>query len=332
MELIPLLTEALNDGSYKIGQSTSFVITRPKFREVWAADFIDRVVHHVVLGRIQHQFQKQFIQDSYACIAGRGSLYGTYRIHKKLRQATENWTKPAYYLQADIANFFVSIDKNILADLILPYIDDLHVRELTRQLIWHDPTEDFKKNSPQRLYTQVPQHKSLLKCPYWKGLPIGNLSSQFFANVYMNLLDQFIKRVLKIEHYGRYVDDIILIGDNPQELNEAFKKIEEFATKKLGIKFHPNKTNRNTADKGIDFCGYILLPYRRYTRVRTVNSLKEVLRGTDKKGGLWGSCVNSYLGITSHSNSYNFRKSLVEEFKVPLECNYSKTLLKRFPK
>jgi len=226
---LPRLTHELNTGEYQIGRSTCFAITKPKFREVWAAEFRDRIVHHVIINRIQHQFQKQFIHDSYACIKGRGSLHGARRIHKKMRQASENWTKKANYLQADIANFFVSIDKNVLSDLILPHIQCVRTRELTRQIIWHDPALNHIKTSPERLLQQVPRHKSLFNCCYGKGLPIGNLSSQFFANVYMNALDQYVKRELKIKHYGRYVDDIIMIGDCPTELNEAFEKVRTFA-------------------------------------------------------------------------------------------------------
>lgn len=330
-EEIPRLTHELNNGSYQIGVSTAFVITWPKFREVWAADFRDRIVHHAIVNRIQHQFQKQFIYDSYACIKGRGSLFGASRVDKHMRQASENYTKKAHYLQADIANFFVSIDKAVLCDLILPRIADKRTREITSQIIWHDPTTNHIKNSPHSLFQQVPKHKSLFNCDKGKGLPIGNLSSQFFANVYMNVIDQLAKRELGIKWYGRYVDDIVLIGHCPAELNKAFKEIQAVAEEKLKIKFHPNKTNRNIVSNGMDFCGYIIMPNRAYVRKRTVSAMRKIgfseLRYTDPIK--WASSMNSYLGICQHANSFNARKRLAIETGARFSPKLTKVIVNR---
>lgn len=330
-EAIPQLTEELNNGTYEIGASTVFVITWPKFREVWAAAFRDRIVHHVVVNRIQHQFQKQFIYDSYACIKGRGSLFGANRIHQHMRKASENWTKPAHYLQADIANFFVSIDKNVLSSLILPFIDCQKTRALTSQIIWHDPTTNYIRNSPLSLFNQVPQHKSLFNSGYDKGLPIGNLSSQFFANVYLNALDQLVKRSLGVRWYGRYVDDVVLIGHDPAKLNAAFKDMEALVEEKLKLRFHPNKTNRNIVSNGMDFCGYILLPYRIYARRRTVSAMKRVAFSPDRYNNpaRWASRVNSYLGILGHASSFNARRQLAIRTRARFSPRLNKVVVTR---
>lgn len=306
------LTRELNAGRYRIGRSVCFVVTWPKYREVWAAQFRDRIAHHLIYNRLAEQFHRRFIYDSYACIPGRGTLFGCRRIHQHMRQATENWQKPAHFLQADIANFFVSIDKSVLAELVLGRIKDAATRKLAEQIIWHDPTVNPLLNSPPKLFRCVPRHKSLFHCGSGKGLPIGNLSSQFFANIYMDELDQLVKRRLGIRWYGRYVDDVVLIDHDPQKLNAAFEVMQEFAEHRLKIQFHPNKTSRNTVDKGINFCGQILLPHRTYVRNRTARALRrEALgprRNNDPAG--WASTVNSYLGHCRHANSYNLRRQL----------------------
>jgi hypothetical protein len=288
------------------------VVTRPKYREVWAANFRDRIVHHIIYNRIAERFLRRFIHDSYACIPGRGVLFGADRIHRFMRQATENWQRRAWFLQADLANFFVSIDKEVLQGLIFRHVEEEPLRRLIAQIIWHDPTRNPRQNSPDHLFACVPPHKSLFNCGPQRGLPIGNLSSQFFANVYLDALDQYVKRDLKVRWYGRYVDDVVLVGHDPQELNRTFAKMCEFAEQRLGARFHPDKTVRNTCDKGINFCGQILKPHRKYIRTRTARAMKAVAHDTQRQtdSALWTARMNSYLGQCRHANTFHLRKQL----------------------
>ena len=301
----------LSDRSYEIGRTRAFVVTEPKVREVWAGQFRDRVVHHVMYNRIFERFHKKFINDTYACIPGRGVLHGAGRIHGFMRRATENWQKKAWFLQCDLKNFFVSIDKDVLWELSSPLLHEPEIRWITHKIIYHDPTDNPILTSPRHLYHQVPWHKSLFNSQ-GRGLPIGNLSSQYFANVHLNPLDQFIKRDLGVKFYGRYVDDLILIGRDPQWLSECFKAMQEFAEKKLRVEFHPNKTITNTVDRGVNFCGQILKPWRNYVRSRTARSMRRsgmsCERYQDRK--LWKSRVNSYLGFCRHACTYRLRKNL----------------------
>jgi hypothetical protein len=319
------LMRDLNNGNYRIGRSIAFVVSYPKWREVWAAQFRDRVVHHVIYNRVAARFYRRFINDTYACIPGRGALMGVERIHQFTRQATENWQRPAHFLQADLANFFVSIDKDILFGLLCRHIDDAETRNLTAQVLFHNPTRQPVINSPAWKFRHVPRHKSLF-CSDGKGLPIGNLSSQFFANVYLDALDQFVKRELKVRWYGRYVDDVVLIGHDPAELNRAFQAMQGFAQQSLGLTFHPNKTQRNTVDRGINFCGYIMKPHRRYVRRRSTNAMRQVAgsheRESDPEG--WAAIMNSYLGLCQHANTYNLRKSLAVETGIAFRGQLTK--------
>jgi len=324
------LHRELNDGSYRIGRSTCFVVSYPKWREVWAANFRDRIVHHVIYNRLADHFYRRFIHDSYACIPGRGSLFGARRVHGFMRSATEGWQRRAWFLQADLANFFVSIDKGVLAGLVLRHVDTPWLRRLVSQVIHHDPTRNPIVNSPIWKFREVPRHKSLFYSR-GRGLPIGNLSSQFFANVYMNELDQLVKRELGIRWYGRYVDDVVMIGREPQQLNAAFEVMEAFVGERLRGAFHPSKTVRNTCDKGINFCGYILKPHRVYLRRRSVRAMQQVARSNARHldPERWAAQVNSYLGLCRHANTYRLRRQLAIETGATFAPHLTKVKAKR---
>lgn len=195
------LHDELSDGSYKPGKSICFAIARPKPREVWAADFRDRIVHHLLYNHISPRFHARFIADSCACIPGRGTLYGAKRLESKVRSITKNWSKPAYYLKLDLANFFVSIDKNILRELIAKRVTEPWWMKLAETILFHDPRQNYELRGAPRMLDLVPPHKRLTNHPAHLGLPIGNLSSQFFANIYLDELDQFCKHQLQAKHY-----------------------------------------------------------------------------------------------------------------------------------
>jgi len=155
------LFDELQDGSYTPGKSICFVITRPKAREVWAAEFRDRIVHHVLHNHISPRFYRRFIADSCACIPGRGTLYAAQRLDAKVRSITQNWTKPAHYLKCDLANFFVSIDKNILCQLLANQITEPWWLRLTETILFHDPRLNFEMRGDPALLERVPAHKRL---------------------------------------------------------------------------------------------------------------------------------------------------------------------------
>lgn len=297
------LYRELMDGSYQPGTSICFVVTRPKPREVWAADFRDRVVHHLLYNRIAERFHRSFSADSCACIPGRGTLYGAKRLEHKVRSITQNWLQSAYYLKLDMANFFVSIDKNILRDLLAKKIDEPWVMRLAETILFHDPRENVRIKGAEKLLDLIPPHKSLFNQPPHLGLPIGNLSSQFFANVYMDALDQHVKHRIGAKHYIRYVDDMILLHESPAWLNSAAVEIGNFATKRLGLLLNPRKTILQPIHRGVDFVGQIIKPWRRVLRRKTLDNATAML--AEKNGEDLMMSANSYLGLlrqTSHSH------------------------------
>lgn len=295
------LHDDLLAGTYRPGRSICFVVTRPKAREVWAAAFRDRVVHHLMYNHVAPRFYASFIADSCACIPGRGTLYAAKRLESKIRSASENWSKPIFYLKCDLANFFVAIDKQVLRQQLARKITEPWWLALAETILMHDPREDYVLRSPPQLFNRVPQHKRLTVQPAHLGLPIGNLSSQFFANVYLDALDQFAKHQLSAKHYVRYVDDFVFLHESPQQLNEWREKVEAFLPR-LGAKLNPSKTILQPVDRGVDFVGHIIKPWRRTTRKR---SLAQALKRTASAPSEdLRETANSYFGLlgqASHS-------------------------------
>jgi RNA-directed DNA polymerase len=295
------LYDDLVSGTYGPGRPICFVITRPKAREVWAAAFRDRIVHHLMYIRVAPRFERTFIADSCACIKGRGTLYGAKRLEGKIRSVTQNWSRPAHFLKCDAANFFVSIDKGILLGLLLAKISEPFWRWLTELILMHDPRADFEyRGDPARL-DLVPRHKRLTEQDSNHGLPIGNLSSQFFANVLLNELDQFVKHVLRVRHYSRYVDDMIFLDESPARLNEILAEVTAFLPRHLGIRLNPSKTILQPIDRGVDFVGQVIKPWNRYTRHRTVTEAVRRIAEVDEADFL--PVANSYFGLIGQASS-----------------------------
>lgn len=297
------LHDELAGGHYRPGRSICFVITRPKPREVWAAAFRDRIVHHLLYRRVAPAIEASFIADSCACIPGRGTLYAARRLEAKIRSASENWSRPLWYLKADIANFFVSIDKHILDELLAARIRDPWWLALARLVLWHDPRIDVDVRGDPRRLALVPPHKRLVNQSVDFGLPIGNLSSQFFANVYLDVLDRFVKHELRARHYIRYVDDLVLLHESPQQLNAWHAAIASFLPARLGLELNPRKTILQPVTRGVDFVGQVIRPWRRTIRRRTFHESLARVGALDPEDV--HQSANSYFGLlrqASHSH------------------------------
>lgn len=289
------LFEDLHTGRYQPGPSICFIVTRPKAREVWAAGFRDRVVHHLLYNRLGPRFEHSFIADSCACIKGRGTLYAVERLEAKIRSVTQNWSRPAWYLKADVANFFVAIDKRRLWNLLEARIGEPWWRDLAATVLFHDPRPDVDlRCSPEQLLL-VPAHKRLANQPEYRGLPIGNLSSQFFANVYLNELDQFVKHQLRAPHHIRYVDDFVLLHESRAWLASTLAEIDAFLPRELGVQLNPRKTILQPIERGVDFVGQVIKPW--YRRIRPRLAREAVMRVKAAPPDDLIARTNSYFGL-----------------------------------
>lgn len=304
--LCDLYNELIHNMYYP-GRSICFVVKHPKIREVWASNFRDRIVHHVLYNRYSTQFYNSFIHDSYACIPGKGTLKAAERVQHFMRSCSENNTKDAWFMKADVANFFMSIDKNILDGLLAKKITDPWWLDLTRIILHHNPKDNVYIKSSKKTMRLVPCKKSLIYNKTGFGLPIGNLSSQFFANVYMNELDQYAKHVLKAKYYARYVDDIVMVDNDGTVLHEKYELMDKFVKEQLGLAFHPNKKEINKIEHGVNFVGYIIKPHTKYIRNSTLCNLYRKMEAEFACVKKERAVVNSYFGMLRHTNGYNER-------------------------
>lgn len=312
LQNLVLLVEELSRGQYQPTRSVCFVAKQPKLREIFAADFRDRVVHHLLVPRLEALFEPKFIHDSFACRLGKGTHAAMRRLRVFMNQATRGGRRPAWFLQLDVRSFFMSIDKAVLCGIMEKHVKEPALLDLTRRLILHDCTTRYVYKGLPGLLQRVPEHKSLFHALPGKGLPIGNLTSQFFANVYLNELDQYVKHTLKARCYLRYVDDFILVHESKDELVRMKSAIELYLSDKLKLSLKPDAILKRVSE-GADFIGYIVRPDYVLARNRVVGNLKAMLDRFEKV--IVGRGVVGNKGFVLHR--------LPEEIKVDLRQRLS---------
>lgn len=345
--LFKLLFE-LNNDTYEISRALCFVVIKPKIREIWASDFRDRVIHHLITRKIESFYETKtfpfsFLNSSYANRKEKGTL----KAVKKL----ENLIKTnSYYLKLDIESFFNAIDRTILLDILNKDLKLINFENkqiflnLFKKISSYNYTKNYTKKSSSDLFKLVPFHKSLFSSESKnKGLPIGNLTSQFLSNVYLNKLDYFVQKELKFKNYIRYVDDFIILSNNKDELKGLIQIISIFLKQELGLNLHPKKIILNQTKQGIDFLGYYIKPKYTLVRKNVVQNLKEKLylslydtnsnekkRLTRKEVEKLQNIVNSYFGHFKHAKSHNLKykmtKKLDEYFNLEKKLNNSEFL------
>jgi len=274
------LCHELREGRYQIGTSLCFLSHTPKLREIFAPSFRDRVVHHLLVSMLEEMYESKLIYDVYNNRKDKGT-------HRAVKRAKRFTLSHSYYLQLDIKGFFYHLNKDILYAILYedikkyatkyPYSDIAKYQNeiliLSYQIIKHDPCQDYIFKGDQRALEALPPHKSLFKIPSNRGLAIGNLTSQFFANVYMNRFDHFIKRQLKVK-YIRYVDDFVLFGQDEDILLSYKKEIEDYLSRYLALELREDSRLSKVSD-GLDFLGYIIRPHYILSRQRVVNAFKQ---------------------------------------------------------
>jgi len=322
------LCEEINNGTYQIGRSIAFIVDKPVKREIFAADFRDRVAHHLIIGKLNQLFEKQFINDSYSCRIGKGTHIGIQRVDKFIRQCSANYTKDCYMLKLDLQGFFMSINKNILFEKLSHFIQAKYhatnkelIVKLCKQIIYNDPTQNCIVKGKRSDWDALPETKSLFHSKPNCGLPIGNLTSQVFANFYMNSFDHYVKNDLKIRYYGRYVDDFVIVHEDKEYLKKLIPQLAEFLQSELHLTIHPKKIYFQHYSKGVKFLGTVILPNRIYIANRTKgnfynaiekqNQITQNHKPTKEEQQAFQSSMNSYLGIMKHYKTYKLRKDMI---------------------
>jgi len=263
---------------YKHGSYEPFSICDPKQRQIHKATVQDRLVHQLVVSAIEPLFERTFIHDSYSCRKNKGTHAAVTRLRSFLRKASKNNSRVVYALKLDIHRFFASVDHQILIAFLRKQINDPKTLQLLDEILGsHCITPG-------------------------KGMPLGNLTSQLFANVYMHELDWFIKHKLGIKFYLRYCDDFIIVNDNRQELVNTVQPIADFLESKLKFRIHPHKITIRSWSQGIDFLGYVSKPHCTLLRTKT---RRRLITKVDANN------ISSYLGLCSHANTYRLRQLIL---------------------
>jgi len=319
-ELIRLRDEIIGR-TYRPGPSTCFIIHDPKMREVFAAQFRDRVVHHLLYNYIGPFLEEGFIQDSYSSIKGRGTHYGISRLEEKIREVSANYSRPCYILKLDIEGYFMHIDRKKLLDICLSLLEPVQarleyplIRFLLETIILDNPVLHCHRIGPVSDWDSLPDSKSLFCSPDGCGLPIGNLTSQLFSNVYLDVLDQRMVSKLGTGRYGRYVDDAYVVGTSPSELRRLIPFADSILREELGLSLNRDKVAIYSAYWGVEFLGAYLKPFRKYLSSHTLRrSWRKLCRLSAKPPHSYLQSINSFLGITSHYRAYAIRKRWIED-------------------
>lgn len=324
------LRDELYSGTYTPRPSTCFIIHDPKMREVFAADFRDRVVHHLFYNYTHVLFERTFIHDTYSCIKGRGTHYGIKRLQHHIRCVSAGYTRQCFILKLDIKGYFMNIDRKRLMQITLQSLDKMrkHTSDM-KGLVWEekidydfvtyllhtivmaDPLKDRIILGSLSDWDGLPPEKSIIYSAEDCGLPIGNLSSQLFSNIYLNELDQYVKRILGCRHYGRYVDDAFIVENERSVLYKMIPLIDEHLRSILGLSLNKHKVRVCNAYYGVEFLGAYIKPFRTYI---SSSSLKRI-RCRFKNMSVHDtqniqSVVNSCLGVMSHYRSFCIRRVL----------------------
>ncbi len=340
-------TKSCVSKTYRHGGYRKFMVKDPKKREIKAAPFRDRVVHHALNNIIEPIFDKGFIFDSYACRQGKGTHKAVERLRKFIQSiktklalsrescrnakscASTNSGKPRVYcLQCDISQYFASIDHKILFGLIKKKIKDKKLLAVIKKVI----RSSYDKIKIEKSASLLKSKKTGEVLKRKTGIPIGNLTSQLFANIYLNELDQFVKHFLseelkKVEknfcafhYYIRYMDDFLFLSLDKKILHQVKERIKDFLENDLRLDLNPKKVNIFPVKNGVDFLGYRIfcsrpVKLRKSTVFRFIKRMKKYQRKDKKPETVWQS-FQSWRGYAKHGNSFRLQQSLKKKYEI----------------
>lgn len=261
----------------KLDQYVAFYVQDPKLRRIHKASVRDRVLYQAVYQKLYCVFDPTFIHDSYSSRDKKGTHRGVKRFEEFTRKVTSNYSKNAFALKCDIRKFFDSIDHVILLALLKKKVISFHLFEILSKII------------------------SSFEVSRGKGLPLGNVTSQIFANIYMNELDQFVKHILKAKHYIRYCDDFVIIDKSKEKVMAYMPKLSRFLKDRLSLELHPRKISIRKISQGIDFLGYVSLPHYRVLRTTTKRRILKRLSADN---------IASYLGMLTHCKGLKIQNQI----------------------
>ncbi len=283
MENLFVLQVDLKSRKYTHGSYWAFRVSDPKPRDIHKAAVRDRIVHHIIYRSLKTYFDDRFIFDSYSCREEKGALRAINRFRVFARRVSKNNTRQCFVLKCDIRKFFASIEHSVLLEILKRHIEDQDILILLEKIIRSFETRGMKG----------------------VGLPLGNLTSQLFSNIYLNEFDQFVKRKLKIRHYIRYADDFVIFSEKGEYLRDIVVDLDHFLSEKLKLSLHDKKIFIKTWASGVDFLGWVHFPHCRTLRTITKKKMfQNIRKNVDEK------VFASYIGLLSHGNAYTLKQEL----------------------
>lgn len=286
MDNIISLHRALVNRTYCHGNYHAFNICDPKPRNIHKASVQDRLLHHAIYRQLYPFFSKKFIADSFSCQLGKGTHRALNRFRSFSYKVGKNNTKTCWVLKCDIKKFFANVNHSVLENILRLYIVDQNILGLLSNVI-----KSFNSTRPGI------------------GLPLGNLTSQIFVNIYMNEFDQFVKHKLKAKYYIRYCDDFVIFSESKDWLQNIIPIIQEFLLNRLKLELHPNKLFIKTVFSGMDFLGWKHFPTHRLLRSATKRRMIKRIKENPKS-----DTFDSYLGLLKHGNTEKIKHLVWEEF------------------
>lgn len=319
------LQKSINNKTYKPSKSIVFVVKKPKIREVFAAEFSDRIVHHLVFNKLNGAMENILNNKTFNCRIGKGVMFGVESLRNDIIECSNNYTEDCYVAKMDLKGFFMSIDKQILITKIIEFIDNEYKEDdfddlkwLCNIIIFNRPEKNCIIKSPITMWDMIDNNKSLFTNECGKGIPIGNLSSQFFANFLLNDFDWFLDKI-GFKYHGRYVDDFYIVDRNKDNILKEIPNIRSFLEKNAGVELHKNKFYIQYYKKGIKFTGSYIKENRVYILNRTVNNIYTLINKINKRINDANykkmiSSLNSYLGLMGHYDSYAIKRKIIKKF------------------
>ena len=326
MENLMILTDDLLNKRYKPSPGIAHVIRRPVIREIFAAPFRDRVIHHWIYDKIYDWFDRHFIYDSYSCRINKGTLMGVKRLDHHIRKASKNYAIETWVIQMDIQGYFMSLPRKKVLEKVMIGVDQIYAgRQDTKeyellkyaltQVIMDDPTQGVSRRNWPMAWEDLPPEKSMFAQPPGYGLVIGNLTSQLLSNVYLDSLDRYITLDLGYKHYGRYVDDFYIVVTKeqlPQALNDI-SAIRSFLQRE-GLALHPKKTKVQKIQHGVAFLGAVIYPGAIMPGKRLKNNYYETFKEYQMgKKGI--ESLMAYKGQFCHFKNFKIISEIMQEYE-----------------
>ena len=342
------LVGEVHDRTYRPGKAFCFIVNRPRVREIFAAAFRDRIVQHWITLRIEPLLERRFRSQgdlSFNCRKGYGSFRAVRVAKEKIEQVSARYTRQAWIGKVDISGFFMSIDKDILLDKLIPFIRQEYQGKDIETLIWllevtvkHQPQLFCERRSPLWMWNNLPDNKSLFSMPANVGMPIGNITSQLLANFYLSFFDEFIVEQFPFDFtpFIRFVDDALIIAEDNRTIIDMRLKAMQWMKKHLHLQLHKDKFYLQEARKGVKFVGCVIKPGRLYTSNRTLGNMTRRVMQTDelcrniievgptlenlKLLKRHVSSLNSYMGFCVHQYTFNQRKKMFRNVPYFWKC------------